>query len=80
MSPEPSYCEICGKPGSDSGYRYTRFGAQLAEETSTEMKRCLSCKKPGCDRCLVIIEEMADDHLISVYSCSDCVEKLNTSS
>jgi ribosome-binding protein aMBF1 (putative translation factor) len=70
-------CEICGKPASGTGYRYTHAGSRLLEKTTSEMKRCWSCRKRGCDRCLVLVEERADDHFIEIASCYSCLGTLD---
>jgi hypothetical protein len=79
MSPA-SACEICGRPGSRGGFRYMRHGTCVGEIASNEMKHCWTCKKLGCDRCLVVTEETADDHFIDIYSCRDCLSKRNEQS
>lgn len=79
MSPE-SACEICGRPGTSGGYRYLRQGARMAEIASDEMKHCWSCKRLGCDRCLMVAEETVDDHFIDLYSCRDCLAKIREQS
>ena len=70
-----SACEICGRPGSSDGYRYSRHGSHMGEIALGAMKRCWSCKKLGCGDCLVAVEEIADDHFIEFFSCSDCLAK-----
>jgi hypothetical protein len=70
-------CEVCGRPRSNDVFRYSHHGTQMAEIETGEMKRCWSCKRQGCDHCLVVVGETADDHFIDVFSCRDCLSKLS---
>jgi len=67
-------CEICGTAALSLPQSYPRIDPLRRQKVDKdELLTCSVCRKPGCENCLVIVEEQIEDFFMDLAYCQACL-------